>query len=316
MYPPFGPILFQLGPISIHWYGLIMTTAIFLGTYTTSRYIASRGQDPNVVWEMLFWILVPAIVGARLYYVFIQSGRVPFYLSHPLEILAVWHGGIHIYGALILGGLALIIFIRLRRLSFAVYLDAIGLGLLVGQIVGRLGNFMNQELYGPPTTLPWGLRIDDQHRIPPYNDLARYPESVRFHPLFLYEMIWNSVGLVLLLIIARRFSKRLRAGDLFLLYLIWAPLGRFLLEFMRTDSWFFPGTPFNVVHILAAAAIIVSAVLLFLRHWHTPTVQEQSDGTPGETEQDPISSQEDTSKQEEAQTGDDALGAGSLGLEG
>jgi phosphatidylglycerol:prolipoprotein diacylglycerol transferase len=316
MYPPFGPILFQLGPFSIHWYGLIMTTAIFLGTFTASRYVASRGKDPNTVWEMLFWVLIPAIVGARLYYVFIQSGRVPFYLSHPFEILAVWHGGIHIYGALILGGLTLLIYMRARKLSFPVYLDGIGLGLLVGQIIGRLGNFMNQELYGPPTTLPWGLRIDAQHRIPPYNDMTRYPDSVRFQPLFLYEMIWNSIGLVLLLIIARRFSKRLRAGDLFLLYLIWAPLGRFWLEFMRTDSWFFPGTPFNVVHILAAIAIITSAILLFVRHRHPARTEEQSTEAADDTERQTTSPLPTPPSDAGTPAGDDPLGARPLGMEG
>src|SRR5690606_6251399 len=110
----------------------------------------------------------------------------------------------------------------------------------------------NQELYGPPTTLPWGLRIDPQHRVPAYVDL---PESARFHPLFLYESLWNFLGFGILFWISRRFTDRLLPGDLALLYFIWYPLGRFFIEFIRTDSWFFPGTPFNVVHLLSAVAI-------------------------------------------------------------
>ncbi len=266
MYPPVSPILIQIGNISIHWYGIIMTIAIFTGTYVASRYIARQKQDPNIIWEMLMWVLIPAFVGARLYFVFIQSGRASYYLSHPFDILAIWQGGIHIYGALLFGGITILLFVWVRKLPFLLYLDAVALGLLVGQVIGRLGNFINQELYGPPTTLPWGLRIDPQYRIAPYNNLALYPESVRFHPLFLYEMLWNALGFCLLLFLSRRFEKRLRTGDLFLLYLIWYPLGRSMLEFLRTDSTFFPGTHLNLVHVLSAISIITVCTLLFLRH--------------------------------------------------
>ena len=111
MYPPVGPILIHLGPLSIRWYAITMLLAIILGTYVASRYVARHGQDPGKVWDMLLWIIVPALVGARLYYVFIQSPRGPQglgnYLAHPIEILQIWNGGIHIYGALIFGGIAL-----------------------------------------------------------------------------------------------------------------------------------------------------------------------------------------------------------------
>jgi len=119
------------------------------------------------------------------------------------------------------------------------------------------------------------LRIDSDHRVPPYNNLSLYPESVRFQPLFLYESIWNLIGFFLLFFISRRFEKRLRDGDLFLMYLIWYPLGRFFLEFMRTDSWFFPGTPFNVVHLLSTISIVGASVILFLRHRPKQPTQAQ-----------------------------------------
>jgi len=298
MYPPFSPILVHVGPFSIHWYGLIMTTAIFVGTYVASRYVARHGQNPNSVWEMLFWVLIPAIIGARLYFVFIQSPRGPnglqHYLAHPIEILQVWQGGIHIYGALIFGGIALLLYVLIKKLPVLIFLDAVALGLLIGQTIGRLGNFFNQELYGPPTTLPWGLRIDPQFRIPPYNNLSLYPESVRFHPLFLYEMVWNALGFTLLFWISRRFEKRLKDGDLFLLYLIWYPLGRFFLEFLRTDSWFFPGTPFNVVHLLSVIAIIGATTILFIRHRGQPLTKEEDENIvmDVETSEAPASSQE------------------------
>jgi phosphatidylglycerol:prolipoprotein diacylglycerol transferase len=269
MYPPIPPTI-QLGPLPIHWYGIIMVTAILVGTSVASRYVTRKGLDGGRVWDMLLWVLIPAILGARLYYVFIQSPRGPnglgHYLAYPLDILAVWKGGIHIYGAFILGGIALLVYVYVKKLPLWIYLDAIGLALPLAQAIGRLGNFINQELYGPPTTLPWGLRIDPAHRVPPYNNLTLYPESVRFHPLFLYEMVWNLIGFALIFWISRRFEKRLRDGDIFLMYLIWYPLGRFFIEFLRTDSWFFPGTPFNIVHLISAIVIVAAATTLFLRH--------------------------------------------------
>lgn len=280
MYPPINPILFQLGPLTVHWYGLTMVTAIFVGAGVASNYVSRHGHDGNAIWDMLLWVLIPAIIGARLYFVFIQSPRngLGDYLAHPIKIVQIWNGGIHIYGAFILGGLALLLYLRTHKLPFSIYLDAVGLGLLIGQVIGRIGNFINQELYGPPTTLPWGLRIDAQHRIAPYDDMVKYPDSVRFHPLFLYEMLWDALGFLLLLWISRRFGKRLRDGDLFLLFLIWSPLGRFFIEFLRTDSWFFPGTHFDLVHILTAIAVIGASVALYLRHRPKTTVPNATGG--------------------------------------
>jgi phosphatidylglycerol:prolipoprotein diacylglycerol transferase len=270
MYPPVNPILFEFGPFALRWYGLLMATAILVGCQIASREVERRGQKADDFWDMLFWVLIPAFLGARLYYVFIQSPRtaegIGRYLSNPLSIFQIWSGGIHIFGAFIFGGIALWLFTRIRRLPTLVFLDAIALPLPLSQAIGRWGNFINQELYGPPTTLPWGLRIDPQHRIPPYNNLMQYPETTRFHPLFLYESLWNLIGFALLFWISRRFQTQLKDGDLALLYLIWYPTGRFFIEFLRTDSWFFPGTPFNVVHLLSAIAVLVASFTLYLRH--------------------------------------------------
>ena len=270
MYPPFDPIIIEIGPLSLRWYGLLMVTAIFMGATIASQEVERRGENGDDLWDMLVWVLIPALLGARLYYVFIQSPRdalgIGYYLSHPLSIFQIWTGGIHIFGAFIFGGLAIWLYAKFRKLPLFVFLDAVSLVLPLSQAIGRWGNFINQELYGPPTTLPWGLRIDRIHRIPPYNDLTLYPDSVRFHPLFLYESIWNLLGFAILFWISRRFYPQLKTGDLTLLYLIWYPLGRFFLEFLRTDSWFFAGTPFNVVHILSLLSIIAAIVFLRLRH--------------------------------------------------
>ena len=270
MYPPVDPIIFEIGPFALRWYGLLMLAAILTAATIASREVARRGDNPDNLWDMLFWILIPGFIGARLYYVFIQSPRGPeglgYYLSNPGTILQVWSGGIHIFGGFLFGTIALLIFSRIRRLNPLTYLDAIALGLPLAQAIGRWGNFINQELYGPPTTLPWGLRIDSLHRIAPYDNLAQYPESLRFHPLFLYESLWNIVGFGIIFWVSRRFQKQLKPGDISLCYLIWYPLGRFFIEFLRTDSWFFPGTPFNVVHILSAIAVVIGVTGLYLRH--------------------------------------------------
>ena len=209
MYPPFGPVLIELGPLTLRWYGILMMIAIGLAIVVAGREVARRGLDPNTLYDMVFWVLIPAGIGARLYYVFIQSPRTPEgigrFLENPLLIFQIWTGGIHIFGAFIFGGVALVLYCRWRRLPTLVYLDALAVALPLAQAVGRLGNFINQELYGPPTTLPWGLRIDPDHRIPPYNDLTTYPETARFHPLFLYELLWNFIGFGLLFWISRRF---------------------------------------------------------------------------------------------------------------
>ncbi|GCE12221.1 prolipoprotein diacylglyceryl transferase [Tengunoibacter tsumagoiensis] len=289
MYPPISPVL-PIGPLSLHWYGVIMALAIMLATWVAGRFVSRHGGDSSIIWDMLLWVLIPAIIGARLYYVFIQSPRgpsgLPHYLSNPVEILEVWKGGIHIYGAIIFGGITALIYLRYKKLSYPLYLDGIGLGLALGQTIGRLGNFVNQELYGPPTSLPWGLHIDQDHRIAPYDNMQQYPDTVLFQPLFLYEMLWDGLGFLLLLWLSRRFSKRLFTGDIFLLYLIWVPTGRFFLEFLRTDSWFFPGTPFNVVHIIIALLVITALVVLIRRHRGNstgPTLQEQIDGVSSST---------------------------------
>jgi len=200
--------------------------------------------------------------------VFIQSPRDSLgeYLANPITIIQVWNGGIHIFGGFVFGAIALWLYTRIKHLPVLVFLDATVLGLPLAQAIGRWGNFINQELYGPPTTLPWGLHIDAAHRIGEYRDLNRYPEDVRFQPLFFYESLWNLLGFGLLFWISRRFNPQLRDGDLTLLYLIWYPLGRFCIEFLRTDSWFFPGTPFNVVHIMSAIAIVTAILMLYLRH--------------------------------------------------
>lgn len=270
MRPPVDPIIFEFGSLALRWYGILLVSGMFVATWVASRYVQRKGQSGDAMWDMLVAVLIPGLIGARLYYVFVQSPRGPeglgYFLENPIRILQIWTGGIHIFGGFIFGSIALYLFARWRNLPVLIYLDGVGLGLPLGQAIGRLANFINQELYGPPTTLPWGLDIDQSHRIAAYADMSQFPASTRFHPLFLYESLWNFIGFFLLFWISRRYEDKLLPGDMILLYLIWYPLGRFCIEFVRTDSWFFPGTPFNVVHILSAIAVIGSAITLYWRH--------------------------------------------------
>ncbi|MEM6251576.1 MAG: prolipoprotein diacylglyceryl transferase [Cyanobacteria bacterium P01_D01_bin.156] len=280
MFPPVDPIIFSIGPFALRWYGVLMLAGVLATSIVASREVARRGEDPDNLWDMLLWILIPGFIGARLYYVFVQSPRdasgLGYFLQNSGEILKVWSGGIHIFGGFIAGGLALWVFTRLRNLNPLPYLDGIALGLPLGQAIARWGNFINQELYGPPTSLPWGLRIDMAHRLAPYNNLGAYPESVRFHSLFLYESLWNFIGFFLVFWLSRRFQNNLKPGDIALMYLIWYPLGRFFIEFLRTDSWFFPGTAFNIVHMLSAISILMAVVGLYLRHRKLPAKRQNT----------------------------------------
>lgn len=280
MYPPVDPVLFKLGFLTIRWYGLLIMTGIVLAAWVASRHVARQGENPETVWDLLMVAIVPILIGARLYYVLIQAGPEAraHYLANPLEILQIWQGGLHIFGGFFFGLLAVVLYARWKQIRLLPYLDGLGIAMPLAQAIGRLGNFINQELYGPPTTLPWGLRIDPEHRVPPYDMLAEYPETVRFHPLFLYEMVWNLVGFALIYWVSRRFARSLRAGDLFLLYLIWYPFGRFWIEFLRIDSWFFAGTPFNTVHLLTFLSVVIALTVLVVRHRRLPSANEKGGG--------------------------------------
>jgi phosphatidylglycerol:prolipoprotein diacylglycerol transferase len=158
-------IIFEIGPFALRWYGLLMLAAILTAATIAGRYVARQGENPDNLWDMLFWILIPGFIGARLYYVFIQSPRGPeglgYYLDHPGKILQIWGGGIHIFGGFHF-------WCDRPALSSAKFANSIPCpiwmalpwGYRLAQAIGRWGNFINQELYGPPTTLPWGLRID------------------------------------------------------------------------------------------------------------------------------------------------------------
>lgn len=250
------PIAFQLGPLVFRWYGLLIMIGALAGAYVASVEARRHGDDPDHVWNALLVCLVLGLIGARLYHVLSspQGSLVSFryYLSHPSEIYAIWQGGLGIFGAVAGGVLGLLLYARYYKLPFLHWLDIGAQGLILGQAFGRWGNFFNQELYGYPTNLPWGIPIDPAHRLPAF---ASLPPSTRFHPSFLYESLWDLLAFAVLLYIAYRFAEHLREGDIFLLYLVLYPLGRILVELQRPDAWTIGGIP---------TAQIVSGTLLLL----------------------------------------------------
>ena len=264
------PILFQLGPIQVHWYGVIIASAVLLAGVVGSMEARRRGEDPEVGWSMLLPVLILAVIGARLYHVIHEWDAV--YAADPLSALAIWNGGLAIPGAVAGGVLAIWLYCRVAKLNTLRWFDIFASSILLGQAIGRLGNFVNQELYGPPTDLPWGIPIDAAHRTSAYTDLSLYPvDTSRFHPLFAYEGLLNLVGLVLILWVARRFAHRLYDGDILLLYLVWYSAVRTVLEPLRDDNWIILGVPTAIW--LGVITIILAGGLLILRHvrgWGTP----------------------------------------------
>ncbi len=271
-----GPrIAFRIGPISVAWYGMIIVGSAMLAAYMAEREARRRGQDPEHVWNGLLWCLVFGMIGARLYHV---VSSLDYYIQYPREIFNTRHGGLAIYGAVAGGAVALWLYTRSHDLKFGQWADIAAPGLFLAQAIARWGNYLNQELYGFPTTLPWGIGIDAAHRIPPFDDLAKYPLETRFHPTFLYESVGNLANFALVIYISRRYADRLREGDLILLYGILYPLLRFLVEFQRPDAWQIAGVA--TAQWIAVASVVVCGGLLVLRH------RSRADASLAPTEED------------------------------
>ncbi len=272
-------MVFHIGPIPIHVYGLLLMLGALAGAWLATVEARRRGQDPEIIWDALTWVLIGGVVGARLWHVFtppesmVEMGiTTHYYLTHPLAILEVWRGGLGIPGAVMGGLLAFWLFARRRKLNFALWLDIAAPGVALGQAIGRWGNYVNQELYGAPTHLPWAIYIDPAHRLPQFADQAYY------HPLFFYEFVWNLLNMGVLLYAARKWSDRLRTGDIFLMYLIIYPVGRFFLEFLRLDPAEVGGLDIN--QMLMAVVALSAAAALAWRHRRGAAVPQPA-STPG-----------------------------------
>jgi len=298
--PSPGPEWQQI-PIDIfglHWriqtYAIMILIGIVIAAMWTSRRLTKRGAEPGVVLDILIPVVVLGIIGARLYHVFTHPGDY-FYPGADLgKVFAIWEGGNAIFGSLLGGAVGAWIGCRWTGIRFWTFADALAPALLFAQAVGRLGNWFNQELFGLPTDLPWGLQIDSGNKAIPVG----LPDGTLFQPLFLYEIIWNVIGVVLLVLIERKFH--LQWGKLFALYLIWYGVGRSYLESIRIDPSEFSllGIPTNVW--AAFVAVVLGLVIFYVqssrhpglepspyrpgREWVRPDAEVDSDDTDLEDE--------------------------------
>ena len=224
-----GPLVFQLGPIALRWYGLLIAIAVLLGLSLATRLGRARGIEPSLIADLLPVLVLGAVLGARLYYVLLEWRH---YGGNWLDALAIWRGGIAIHGALLGGSLAAVLFCRWRRQPFWPLLDVLVPAVALGQAIGRWGNFFNSEAFGLPTDLPWKLFIPLPFRPSEFLDQAY------FHPTFLYESIWNLGVCILLLLLFRAASRgriELLPGTLSCIYLLAYSSGRVWIEGLRTD---------------------------------------------------------------------------------
>jgi phosphatidylglycerol---prolipoprotein diacylglyceryl transferase len=270
---------FCIGPIPVRFYGIIIVTAALIGGFVATREARRLGENTDRIWDALIFIVIAGIVGARLYHVLSTpagcSENVPFcgwpwYRDHPLDaIIGITQGGLGIFGAIIGGLIVVLLYVRRYKLSLARYLDIAAPALLIAQAIGRWGNFVNQELYGPSTDLPWGIPIDEVHRYGDFRDFTRYPlDTARFHPLFLYESVINVIGFIVLVLVARKW-RRLKEGDLMLIYMIWYGVNRIFVESLRPDAWTLAGG-LPTAQLISIGMAAAGAGLLIVRHLRKP----------------------------------------------
>ncbi|HKF85680.1 MAG TPA: prolipoprotein diacylglyceryl transferase, partial [Candidatus Limnocylindrales bacterium] len=212
------PVAFQLGPIPVFWYGVCYAVGLALAYVVITREARRRGLDARLVDNGIIIVAVVALIGGRLYHVIDQW---QLYQDDPLRIILPPYTGLGVYGGILTGTIAAVVVTRLWKQSFWKWADVIAPGLFVMQAVGRWGNFFNQELYGPPTTLPWGISIDCAHRVLPYTcDAYPFP-ATHFQPLFLYESLSAVIGVITLVWLSSRPRPWLRVGDLGAIMFIW-----------------------------------------------------------------------------------------------
>ena len=259
----FGDWEFNPDPIAIHighgvyWYGIILACAMLAGLFLCMKQAKRFGLTEDNVLDLVLWAVPCCILGSRIYYVI-------FYLDLYRNadggldwgrIIAIWDGGLAIYGTVIAGVIVVLIFTKVKKLRFAAMTDLAAMGLLLGQIIGRWANFINREAFGGLTELPWRMRL--------WVSASQY---IEVHPTFLYESLWNLVGLLLMLFVVtkgRRFD-----GENTWFYFLWYGLGRSWVEGLRTDSlylfdWTFMGQPIRVSQALSMVMVVVAAVMLF-----------------------------------------------------
>jgi phosphatidylglycerol---prolipoprotein diacylglyceryl transferase len=279
-----SPVAFSLGPITVPWYGIGYVAALAVGSLIATREARRRGQDPEHVWNAVLFVFVLGIVGARLYHVIDQWGTL--YAHDPIRVILPPYTGLAVYGGIVGGLIGVVLYTRRHGLRTWQWADIAVPALFFGQAIGRWGNFFNQELYGPPTSQPWGIAIQCQHRVAAY-PCSTYPfETTGFHPLFFYESALSLIGGLVALAIARRFADSLRDGDLVAFWLVWYGAVRSLLEPLRDGyNWTFFGVP--VAILIGIGAIGGGIAWTWWRHRGPAAWELEDEGDEPDEDGDP-----------------------------
>lgn len=287
----------ELGPFRVHFYALFILAGIILALVLTESRLKARGAQSGVALDISLWAIPFGILGGRFFHVLTHPSDYFFEGADLLAIFRIWEGGLAIYGAILLGSVGAYIGARQAKIKFLSYVDAVAPGMLLAQAIGRWGNYFNNELFGLPTDLPWGLEISSNNPAYPVG----LPEGVLFHPTFLYESIWSLMGVTLLLAADKKFN--LRWGKLFGLYLIYYSIGRIWVEAIRIDpSEVLLGLRINIWSAIAGIAVGVAVMVIqsrrhpgletsVYRECFEPDKQPSDDNPLDEPEQDKLVSE-------------------------
>ena len=255
------PIAFQIGSIPVYWYGIGYAVGLALAYMVMVRLARRAGENADLLGNGMIIVALAALVGGRLYHVIDQW---VLYKDDPIKIILPPYSGLGVYGGIVFGTIAAFLYARSKHVPFLRWADIVAPGLFVMQAVARWGNFFNQELYGPPTKLPWGIPIDCAHRIAAY-PCSQFPEATTFfHPLFLYESISGVLGALFLIWLGYHARRSLRPGDLLLVFFVWYGVVRFGLEALRADNWTFFGVP--TAQLVSLLFVIPALGILAFRH--------------------------------------------------
>ncbi|HGZ8807450.1 TPA: prolipoprotein diacylglyceryl transferase [Staphylococcus aureus] len=247
------PVTFNLGPLSVRWYGIIIAVGILLGYFVAQRALVKAGLHKDTLVDIIFYSALFGFIAARIYFVIFQW---PYYVENPSEIIKIWHGGIAIHGGLIGGFIAGVIVCKVKNLNPFQIGDIVAPSIILAQGIGRWGNFMNHEAHGGPVSRAF---LEKLH-LPNFIIENMYINGQYYHPTFLYESIWDVAGFIILVNI----RKHLKLGETFFLYLTWYSIGRFFIEGLRTDSLMLTSN-IRVAQLVSILLILISISLIVYR---------------------------------------------------
>lgn len=247
------PVAFNLGPLSVRWYGIIIAVGILLGYFVAQRTLVKAGLHKDTLVDIIFYSALFGFIAARIYFVIFQW---PYYAENPGEIIKIWHGGIAIHGGLIGGFIAGVIVCKVKNLNPFQIGDIVAPSIILAQGIGRWGNFMNHEAHGGPVS----RAFLEQLHLPNFIIENMYINGQYYHPTFLYESIWDVAGFIILVNI----RKHLKLGETFFLYLTWYSFGRFFIEGLRTDSLMLTSN-IRVAQLVSILLILISISLIIYR---------------------------------------------------